>query len=1573
MRTHSQSHNFNCQQQQVPPTFVEPFNLVEPIDNQAPPVVTMADNRTMAQLLEAPTECYEDAIVVPEITADNFELKHGFLTLVQNKQFFRHDKEDPYAHIRYFNKITSTMKFPNVPNYLRIIESKSKVHNSRNKPVVAKVSTSNSTPDISPDVAELKDMVKALLLDKKNQSQAPATVKAVEESCVTCGGAHSYRNCPATDGNVYRDNIQEYVSQAAAANFNQGNTGYRAPIANQIRPPGFPPVQQNQGNNQNRYNQNRGNNYNQGQIYRPPINQPPVHQAPPYQAPAPQTQGVSKDDFQNYIKANDAVMRNMQNQTQNMQNQMTNLTDLLTKFMNSNTASTSGSGSLPSNTVANPKSDLKAITTRSGVSYQGPTIPTTFSSPPKVVERETEVTKDMVPPANNKSTKDVQPSVVQVQPQVPNSEPVVATVSAPMPNPKPSIPYPSRLNDQKIREKANNPIEKFYQIFQDLHFDTSLADALILMPKFASTLKSLISNKEKLFELARTPLNEHCSAVLLKKLPEKLGDRGKFLIPCDFPGMDECLALADLGASINLMPLSVWKKLSLPELTPTCMTLKLADRSITQPIGIAEDVYVKVGKFQFPDDFVVIDFDADPRVPLILGRSFLKTGRGLIDVYEGELTLCVGKEAVTFNLYQISRYSSNYDDNSVNRIDVIDMAYEEYSQEVLGFSDVIASGNPTPYYDPIVSTSSSTLTPFGDSDFLLEEVDAFLSLKDDPTLPKVDDFYYDLERDILLLEAFLNDYPSLPPPTQGNYLPEIRKELKVCEAKNDKSSIDEPPKVELKDLPPHLEYAFLEGDDKFPVMIAKDLRDEEKAALIKVLKSHKRAIAWKLSDIKGINPEFCTHKILMEEDYKQAVQHQRRVNPKIHDVIKKEVEKLLEAELIYPISDSPWLNEATRKDYFSLPFMDQMLERLAGNEYYCFLDGFTGYLQIPIDPHDQEKTTFTCPYAMFAYRRMPFGLCNAPGTFQRCMMAIFHDMIEKPMEVFMDDFLVFGNSFRNCLSRVDKMLKRCEDTNLCLNWEKSHFMVKESIVLGHKISKNRIEVDKAKVNVIAKLPHPTSVKGVRSFLGHAGFYRRIIKDFSKISRPMTHLLEKNTPFIFSDECIQAFETLKKKLTEAPILIAPDWDLPFELMPIHYASKTMSEAESHYTTTEKEMLAVVYAFEKFWSYLILNKSIVYTDHSALKYLFAKKDSKARLLRWVLLLQEFKFKVIDTKGAENLAADHLSRLENPYENVLDPKEINETFPLETLNMVTFRGDSSTPWFADFANYHAGNFIVKGMSSQQKNKFFKDVKHYFWDDPYLFKICADQVIRRCVAGQEAIDILIACHSGPTGGHYGANYTAKKVFDSGFYWPTIYRDAHDLVTRCDTCQRQGKNSIVGENRASWSDKLDDALWAFRTAYKTPIGCTPYKLVYGKACHLPIELKRKAYWALKHANFDLKTAGDHCKVQLNELRDHAYENSLIYKEKTKRIHDTKIKNRVFNVDDQVLLFNSRLKIFLGKLKSCWSGPFTIVHVYLYGTVELSQNSGPNFKVNGHRIKHCFGGDIPQMVISDLQTFPKDK
>ncbi|GJT65115.1 reverse transcriptase domain-containing protein [Tanacetum coccineum] len=565
----------------------------------------MADNRTMAQLLQTPIEGYEDAIVIPEINA-NFELKHGLINLD---------------------------KMPR--ECLKIIESKSKVRNSRNKAVIAKVSSNSSTPGISPDVAalttevyELKNMMKTMLIEKQ-KSQAPAPVKEVEQSCVTC-----------------------------RANFNQGNTNSRSLMAaNQIRPPGFPLIQNNQNrfnhNQGNRFNQNRGTNFNQNHVYQPPTSQPPVYQAQPYQAPTQQVQGVSKTDFENYVKANDAVLRNMQNQGQGLQNQIANLTYMLSKFINANTDSSSGTGTLPSNTVTNPKEDLKGITTRSGIAYKGPTIPTTSS--PKVVERETEVTKETMPPANNGSTEDVQPLVVPV------------------------------FHHESISEPVNGPV--------NLSFEISFTDALMLMPKFASTLKTLIGNKEKLSEMARTPLNENCSAVILNKLPKKLGDPGRFLIPCEFSGINTCNALADLGASINLMPYSVWKNLSLLELTPTCMTLELADRSISEPI-------------------------------------------------------------VTF--------------------------------------------------------------------LFSEEADSFLALEDDPTSPEVDPIYYDPEGDILLLEAILNSEPS--PPLQRNYFPETQKDLKICEANNEKSFVDEPPEVELKDLPPHLEYAFLEGDDKLPVIIAKDLK-----------------------------------------------------------------------------------------------------------------------------------------------------------------------------------------------------------------------------------------------------------------------------------------------------------------------------------------------------------------------------------------------------------------------------------------------------------------------------------------------------------------------------------------------------------------------------------------------------------------------------------------------------------------------------------------------------------------------------------------------------------------------------
>nr|GEY40576.1 reverse transcriptase domain-containing protein [Tanacetum cinerariifolium] len=383
-----------------------------------------------------------------------------------------------------------------------------------------------------------------------------------------------------------------------------------------------------------------------------------------------------------------------------------------------------------------------------------------------------------------------------------------------------------------------------------------------------------------------------------------------------------------------------------------------------------------------------------------------------------------------------------------------------------------------------------------------------------------------------------------------------------------------------------------------------------------------------------------------------------------------------------------------------------------------------------------------------------------------------------------------------------------------------------------------------------------------------------------------------------------------------------------------------------------MLAVVYAFKKFRSYLILNKSIVYTDHSARKYLFAKKDSKARLLWWILLLQKFKFKVIDTKGAENLAVDHLYRLENPHQNVLDPKEINETFPLETLNMVSCRGDSSAPWFADFSNYNAGNFVVKGMSSQQKKKFFKDVKHYFWEDPFLFKICADQVIQRCVHGQEAIDILKACHNGPTEGHHGPNYTAKKVFDSRFYWPIIYRDAHYLFKSCDACQHQGNISQRDEmpqNSIKVFEIFDvwgiDFMGPFLSSRGNKFG-TPRAIITDRGTHFCNDQFAKVMLKcdvthLLATTYHPQTSG---QVEVSNRGLKRILERKIGEKHASWIHDSKIKDRVFNVGDRVLLFNSRLDIFSGKLKTCWSGPFTITQVFPYGTVELSQIDEPNFK-----------------------------
>nr|GEW73756.1 reverse transcriptase domain-containing protein [Tanacetum cinerariifolium] len=766
---------------------------------------------------------------------------HRFLELHQIVTFYNGLNEHEQD---FLNSATGGNLLSRTPrDALTIIENKSKVRYSRNKSVASKVSTTYSGSSSSTDakIDKLTNTISNMVETFNKKMTTPATVKAVEETCVICGGGRPYCDCIATDSNISS-------TCAATGAYNQGNTRFRPQVAtnyraNQISPLGFPLVQ----NNQHRYNQNQNQSYNQnrGNNYQAPIQHPQV-ELPNEFSKYKQITKTSIHAMQNQITNFKAEMKNeinssMQNQINNVKNELRSdineLRNMMASYFQKDTASTSGSGSLPNNTIANPRNDLKAITTRSGVSYDGPPIPPPFSSLPKVVERVPEVTKDTV----QLSTENIQPPVVQTQ--VPIDEPVVAR------KPKPTIPYPSRVTKQKLREKDDNLALKFVEIFRKLHFDLSFADTLLHMPNFALMFKSLLVNKDKLFNLATTLMNENCSAVILKKLPEKLGDPGKFLIPCDFLELDECLALADLGASINLMPLSIWRK-----------------------------------------------------------RPFLRTEQALIDVYGEELTLRIDDEAITFKVGQTLKYSYN-DAESINRIDVIDVACMN------------------PWVSPV-----------------------------------------------------------------------------HCEPKKGGMTVVENEDNEL--IPTRL------------------------------------VTGWRV-----------------------CIDYQK-------------------------------LNDATRKDHFLLPFVDQMLKRLAGNEFYCFLDGFFEYFQIPIDPQDQEKTTFTCPYGMFAYRHMPFGLCNALGTFRRCMKGIFHDMIEETIEIFMDDFLIFSDSFSSCLSHLDKMLKR------------------------------------AKVDVIAKIPHSTFIKGVQSFL---------------------------------------------------------------------------------------------------------------------------------------------------GAKNLAADHLSRLENPHQDELEKKEITETFPLETLGMIAFRGDSSTPCHA------------------------------------------------------------------------------------------------------------------------------------------------------------------------------------------------------------------------------------------------------------------------------------------------------
>ena len=881
----------------------------------------------------------------------------------------------------------------------------------------------------------------------------------------------------------------------------------------------------------------------------------------------------------------------------------------------------------------------------------------------------------------------------------------------------------------------------------------------------------------------------------------------------------------DGGSGVNLMLESTASDLGYTVFEPTNQTLRMADQSRVVPVGKLSGVPTKISGNTYDMNYLVIRVEDGKPFPLLLGRPWLYLAG--VRVNWAKKAFMFGDPAVSLSWRPEGHqgetggsdgYTSDWTDpegsDSVQSYQVLQ--FREMTEEDVGFEE------PTPEQ--------------GVLDKLTERLSSSDDQRCDRSLGESNPrFTADW------IHRQISNGGLRPAPGPGQTA------LSWAEVPVD-SEIDEADWIKTVASPE--DYDSVQLPDGKSFLIGKHLSSTERKEYMNLLVEFRDVFAWKPSDLVGIPPELGEHHIDLVEGSTPVRQRQYRLNPRYSMLVKEELEKLLEAGFIYPVNNSEWvspivivpkkvgtdgkvkirvcqdyrkLNAATKKDHFPLPFIDLVLDHVAGQECFSFLDGFSGYNQVSIREEDQLKTTFTTDWGTYAFNRMPFGLCNAPGTFQRLMMDIFQDFLKHFLEVFIDDFAVFSKKTEhlNCLR---KTFQRCRETNLKLHPGKCFFGMKSGLLLGHVVSPEGIAVDLGKIVVMLALLPPRNLREIRGFLGCVGYYRRFIQDYARMAVPLTELLKKEVPYVWTEVRQEAFEELKRRLVAAPILAAPDWTKEFHVTldasgwclgavlwqadegnrerPIYYASRQMNPAERNYTTTEREALAVIYACKKFRHYLLGYKVVFHTDHDSLKYLVNKPDLSGRLARWILLLQEFHYEVKVKPGTANANADYLSRQRGiPSPHVLEtdfPDEFPEPEDQGTVlqsevhqsadEVRVFRTEEGDDLeFQPIIHYLRNGSYPKEFNREEKSVFQHRVAPYSIIKDVLFRMGADDRLRRCLEARYRTKVIRGLHEGPAGGHFASITTIERIRSAGYWWPTMSRDVRNFVRSCDPCQRTG------------------------------------------------------------------------------------------------------------------------------------------------------------------------------------------